>query len=200
MRDRIHGYFNALGNLPLATQVTGRDGAPIALADALEQTARRVRHTHDRGGKLMFIGNGGSASIASHCAIDYAKNGGMRALCFNDGAALTCLANDLGYEQVFAKQVEIHANPGDVLFAISSAGTSPNILNAVAVARRRGCFIITFSGFAPDNPLRPLGDQSYFVGSARYGFVEITHLSLCHAVLDLESGVLSDSADSDEAA
>jgi D-sedoheptulose 7-phosphate isomerase len=133
----------------------------------------------------MFIGNGGSASIASHCAIDYSKNGGIRSLCFNDGAALTCLANDLGYEQVFAQQVDMHARPGDVLVAISSGGASPNILRAVEVARQRGCFVISLSGFAADNPLRSLGDLNYHVPASRYGFVEITHLALCHAILDL---------------
>jgi D-sedoheptulose 7-phosphate isomerase len=136
----------------------------------------------------MFIGNGGSAAIASHMAIDYSKNGGIRSLAFNDGAALTCLSNDFGYEHVFSKQIELHARPGDLLIAISSSGKSLNILNAVDMAHEKGCFVVTLSGFSPDNPLRNFGDYNLFVDAKEYGFVEITHLSLCHAILDLAMG------------
>ena len=72
----------------------------------------------------MFVGNGGSAGIASHLAIDFSKNGGLRSLAFNDASALTCLGNDLGYENVFAKQIDFHARAGDLLIAISSSGRS----------------------------------------------------------------------------
>ena len=97
---------------------------------------RKAAHeAHNAGNKIIFIGNGGSAGIASHLAIDFSKNGGLRALAFNDPSALTCLGNDLGYENVFAKQLEFHARPGDLLIAISSSGTSPNILSAVKEAR-----------------------------------------------------------------
>ena len=80
--------------------------------------------------RLFFIGNGGSAAIASHMAADFAKNGGVPALAFNDGASLTCLANDYGYEQVFALPLRQHMRSGDCLIAISSSGKSVNILNA----------------------------------------------------------------------
>ena len=121
-------------------------------------------------------------------AIDYTKNGGIRAMAMNDGAALTCLSNDLGYENVFAKQLEMHAREGDLLVAISSSGSSENILRAVGAARDRGCAVITLSGFSSNNPLRQLGDLNLYVPSGEYGFVEVTHLSLCHAMLDLASG------------
>ena len=73
----------------------------------------------------------GAPEFASHLAIDFSKNGGLRAMAFNDAAALTCLGNDLGYENVFAKQIEFHGRGGDLLMAISSSGRSPNILEAV---------------------------------------------------------------------
>ena len=147
-----------------------------------------MRATHDTGNKLMFIGNGGSAGIASHMAIDYSKNGGIRSLAFNDGAALTCIGNDLGYDNVFAKQVDLHARPGDLLVAISSSGKSMNILKAADTARERGCTVYTFSGFGADNPLRTYGDLNFYVNSGEYGFVEISHLALIHSILDLEMG------------
>src|SRR5580692_9341275 len=156
----------------------------MPLADGCEWMRNSAHEAHRAGNKIMFIGNGGSAGIASHLAIDFSKNGGLRSLAFNDPAALTCLGNDLGYENVFAKQIDLHARPGDLLMAISSSGKSPNILKAVDVAREKGCAVYTFSGFSPDNPLRTFGDLNFYVNSGEYGFVEITHLALCHSLLD----------------
>ena len=122
-------------------------------------------------------------------AIDYWKNGGIRATAFNDAALLTCLSNDYGYEQVFAKPIEMMSQAGDLLIAISSSGRSLNILNGVAAARKNGCGVVTFSGFAADNPLRSLGNINFYVPSESYGYVEITHLSICHSILDLSVGL-----------
>ena len=102
---------------------------------------------------------------------------------------LTCLGNDLGYNQVFAKQIELHARRGDLVIAISSSGRSENILNAVAAARTAECIVVTFSGFMPDNPLRSRGDVNFYTPSDRYGFVEIAHLTICHAILDYICGL-----------
>ena len=132
----------------------------------------------------MFIGNGGSAGIASHMSIDYSKNGHLPSMTFTDASAVTCLSNDYGYEHVFEKQIEFHARPGDVLIAISSSGKSSNILNAVAAAQKIGCHVITFTGFEPKNPLSLVGELNFFVSSKEYGFVEVAHLALCHAMLD----------------
>jgi D-sedoheptulose 7-phosphate isomerase len=148
----------------------------------------RLRAAAAKGGKAIFVGNGGSASIASHMAVDFSKNAGIPAMAFNDGVTLTCLGNDLGYEQVFARQIEMYGRADDVLVAISSSGNSANILNAVAAARALGMPVLTLSGFAPDNRLRQLGDWNLYVPSAEYGFVEIVHLAVVHAVLDLAMG------------
>lgn len=188
MKKRLTDYFELLGKLPLAAEASDNQGNRLDLDAAYSDLTRRIRATHDAGNKLMFIGNGGSAGISSHMAIDYSKNGGIRSTAFNDGAALTCLGNDLGYEQVFARQVDLHARPGDMLVATSSSGKSANILKAVEVARARGCYVLTLSGFSGDNPLRGMGDINLFVNSQEYGFVEITHLALIHAILDLEMG------------
>ncbi|MGQ0663108.1 MAG: D-sedoheptulose-7-phosphate isomerase [Pseudomonadota bacterium] len=183
--DRITDYFATLHRCLEETAASDGAGRPIGIEVAFSHFAGAARTAHGRGNKLMFVGNGGSAGIASHLAIDYSKNGGLRALAFNDGAALTCLGNDLGYESVFAKQIEFHARPGDMLIAISSSGRSANILRAVEAARAKDCFVATLSGFSADNPLRRMGDLNFHVGAAEYGFVEVSHLALCHAVLDL---------------
>jgi D-sedoheptulose 7-phosphate isomerase len=84
--------------------------------------------------------------------------------------------------------VEFHGRGGDLLVAISSSGTSPNILNAVKAARKINCKVVTFSGFTEDNNLRSVGNINFFVRSKEYGFVEVAHLALCHAVLDIDMG------------
>jgi len=180
----IDTYFAELDRLRRAAVVQDRQGESLPLGAAIDWIVDHALRTTRGDGKLLFVGNGGSAAIASHMAIDYSKNGRMRALAFNDGAALTCLSNDLGYESVFSTQIEIHGRSGDLLLAISSSGRSPSILNAVAAARARGVEVVTFSGFRADNPLRRTGDLNFYVDSDSYGFVEIAHLTLVHAVLD----------------
>lgn len=188
MQERINDYFDTLAKAAKEAQVTDSQANSLERENAWQQAVKHVRATHEAGNKLMFIGNGGSAGIASHMAIDYSKNGNIRSMAFNDGAALTCLGNDLGYEQVFAKQIDLHARAGDLLIAISSSGKSQNILNAAKVARERGCAIYTFTGFSSGNPLRKMGDLNFYVDSGEYGFVEISHLALIHSILDLEMG------------
>jgi len=188
VQDRIVSYFETLARLPLAAEVTDARGNAVPLHAFFSAAVARMRAVHAAGNKIMFVGNGGSAAIASHMANDFSKNGGMRACCFADGAALTCLGNDFGYEFVFAKQIEMHARKGDLLVAISSSGNSKNILFAADAARNTGSGIFTFSGFSPDNKLRRLGDYNIYVPAQEYGFVEVTHEALCHAVLDIACG------------
>lgn len=185
----IRSYFTTLSGYLTHTAVTGASGEAIELAEAVNQVMAHARRAHGAGNKLIFVGNGGSAAIASHMATDYSKNGDIRSLALNDSSMLTCLGNDLGYDQVFAKQIEMHARPGDVVIAISSSGRSANILNAVNAARAAKCKVVTLSGFAADNPLRALGDINFYIASDRYGFVEIGHLTICHAILDFLCGL-----------
>lgn len=133
--------------------------------------------------QVFFIGNGGSAAIASHMAIDYAKAGGLRAEAFNDAASLTCLANDVGYENAFAWQIDRRASIGTAVVCISSSGRSQNILNAARAARDRGCTVVTLSGFDADNPLRKMGHANFWVDSHDYGVVEVAHLAILHSMV-----------------
>jgi D-sedoheptulose 7-phosphate isomerase len=187
--ENLRSYFSALANLLSETAVTAHDQSHLDFGGAVSTVITRARATHAAGNKLIFIGNGGSAAIASHMATDYSKNGGIRALALNDSSMLTCLGNDLGYDRVFAQQIELHARRGDLLIAISSSGRSPNILSAVDAAATAGCGVITLSGFDPDNPLRQKGDINFYLASDRYGFVEIGHLTICHAILDFLCGL-----------
>lgn len=187
-QSTITAYFDALGALSRRMEITDADGAALAADEATGWIIDKARSAHAAGGKLIFVGNGGSAAVASHMAIDYSKNGGMRAMAFNDASFLTCLGNDLGYENVFAKPIEMLGAPEDVLVAISSSGNSPNILNAVAAARAKGMAVVGLSGFAADNRLRRLGDVNVYIPSPLYGLVEVGHLAFLHAVLDIAMG------------
>lgn len=182
------GYFQTLTQLVREVAVTDGEGRLLTVDQGFGRVSQLGHAAHDAGNKIIFVGNGGSAGIASHLAIDFSKNGGMRSLAFNDAAALTCLGNDLGYENVFASQLDFHARPGDVLIAISSSGMSQSILRAVETARSRDCSVATLSGFTEDNALRPLGDVNFYIRSSSYGLVEVAHMAICHAILDLDLG------------
>jgi len=180
----VESYVDTLASTMRTAVATDGHGKNVALDIAIEWSVNIARRVTGQGNKVIFAGNGGSAAIASHMATDYSKNGGLRAWSMNDASMLTCLANDYGYDQVFAKQIEFHGRPDDLLVAISSSGKSANILAAVTVARKLGCSVLTMSGFAPDNPLRATGDMNLYLNSPSYGYVEIGHLALCHAIVD----------------
>jgi len=184
----VSDYLSALHNIVNSSVVSDHAGESVVCETAIGQAIGLMHNTRDAGGKIIFVGNGGSAAIASHMAIDYSKNGRMPAMSFNDGAALTCLGNDLGYENVFSEQIKLHAKEDDLVVAISSSGSSPNILRAVAAANNCGCTLLTLSGFSSENPLRLMGALNWYVDSREYGFVEISHLTICHMILDIEMG------------
>lgn len=136
------------------------------------------------GNTVFFIGNGGSAAIASHMTVDYLKNGRIRTHSMLDSAVLTCLGNDYGYEFVFSEQLKAVCNQNDLLVAISSSGNSDNIVKAVETARACQAKIITLTGFKQTNRVLPLGDYSIYVPLAEYGIVESIHNLILQQVVD----------------
>ena len=159
----------------------------------LEQAAHMVWETHQSDKKIIIAGNGGSAAMASHLAVDFTKAAGIRAINFNEADLITCFANDYGYEHWVEKALEAYADPGDLVILISSSGTSRNILNASEKANEMGLTVITVSGFLTDNPLRKLGDLNLWVDSKEYNIVEMTHHVWLVAIIDylIESKSLS---------
>lgn len=134
---------------------------------------------------VYFVGNGASASMASHYAADFAKNGHLHTQVFSDLALITAVANDLDYSRVFAEPLRQRGNAGDMLVAISSSGESSNILKAVDVARERGMKVVTLSAMSPANPLRRMGDLNAYVAADCYGDAETCHASILHHWMDL---------------
>ncbi len=184
MHKPAEEYYRNISSLISSIRVTNNEGDEIELSHGIEMVGKLIISRVDSDRKIMFIGNGASASISSHMAADFLRNGGMQALAFNDSALLTCISNDYGYEHVFEKPIEIFSQKEDIIFAISSSGESENIVRGVNAARLKECSVITLSGFKEDNRLCTMGDINFYVSSGKYGLVEVIHHSICHCILD----------------
>lgn len=153
----------------------------IELAE-LMRTTQAARH------KVVFAGNGGSAAIAAHCAVDFSKNAKIRSVNFSDASLITCLANDYGYERWMEKALDVYSDEGDVIILISSSGKSPNVIRAADQALGRGNTLVTLTGFDSQNPLKARGKLNFWVDSKAYNVVEMTHHIWLLAVCDLIIG------------
>jgi D-sedoheptulose 7-phosphate isomerase len=153
-------------------------------SDQLEQAAAMVWAAHQSGKKIILVGNGGSAAMASHVAVDFTKAAGIRAINFNEADLITCFANDYGYEHWVAKALDAYADLGDLVILISSSGKSPNIVKGAEKAKNMGLSVITVSGFLSDNILRKLGDLNLWVDSSEYNIVEMSHHVWLVAIID----------------
>ena len=154
------------------------------LEEALQRARELLLRTKERQGIVYVVGNGGSAGIASHFCIDLLNTLAIPASTLVDSSVMTCMANDYGYEHVFDIPLRTLLKPADLLVAISSSGQSPNILNAVQTAIEKDSDVITFSGFAENNPLRTLGALNFWLSSRDYGLVEMGHFFLLHTLVD----------------
>lgn len=179
-------YLENLAELPSKTICTTKLSArhPINLEVGIDRLIKSIKAAK----KTIVVGNGGSASIASHCASHYPRCGGLRIMPLNDISAITATANDYGYEDSYSIQLSVHADAGDLLIAISSSGNSDNIYNAIKMAQAYKCRIITFTGFRDDNRIRQMGNLNFYVPSNEYGPIELTHMALLHSAFDLMEG------------
>ena len=143
-----------------------------------------IRATSNNSKKIILVGNGGSAAMASHVAVDFTKVAEVRAINFNEADLITCFANDYGYENWIAEALKAYADNGDLLILISSSGKSPNIINGALQAKKMGLQVVTLSGFGSDNPLRKFGDIELWVDSAEYNVVEMSHHIWLVAIAD----------------
>lgn len=144
-----------------------------------------IRKVKKNGRKVIFAGNGGSAAMSSHCAVDFTKIGKVRSVNFNESDLITCFANDYGYENWLKKALQFYADDGDLVVLISSSGKSPNMVNAARYAKNRKLRTITLTGFSSENPLKKLGDINLWVDSGVYNVVENTHQSWLLGICDL---------------
>lgn len=179
MRTHIDSYVSRL------TETLERlPREPVSeLGDALLRAYRNDK-------QVFTLGNGGSASTASHMAADLAKNTigphmrRFRIASLNENAAImTALANDIGYEHVFSEQLIEVVRPGDVLVAVSASGNSPNVLRAIEFARGEGAEVIGVLGFDGGRAAQ-LADVAIVVPSDNYGIVEDVHLMINHMLVE----------------
>jgi D-sedoheptulose 7-phosphate isomerase len=144
-------------------------------SSSLIEAALLIENLEKTSGKVILVGNGGSASIASHVSIDFTKAANIRSINFNEASLLTCFANDYGYENWASNALNFYADSNDIAILISSSGQSKNIINAADKAKKIGLPIITLSGFLESNPLRKMGDVNLWVNSSEYNIVESVH-------------------------
>ena len=138
--------------------------------------------------KIIIIGNGGSAAIASHACVDFLKVGKIKCINFNESSLFTCFANDFGHENWMAEGIKHLGDKGDLLISISSSGMSKNIINACKAAREKKFkAIITLTGFSKNNKVKKTGDINFWVDSKVYNFVENVHQIIILAISDFFS-------------
>jgi len=150
----------------------------------LKKASMMCQSIGENNKKIMIAGNGGSAAMSSHVAVDFTKVGKIRTVNFNEADLLTCFANDYGYERVYEKCLEFYSDPGDLFIAISSSGKSENMLKAADFAKNNEISVITFSGFEKNNPLKKLGDINFWVDSSGYNIVEMVHHTWLLSIVD----------------
>ena len=179
-QEFLSNYFKKCSNFLLSTDVSEN----IIAAKELILTTR------SDGKKLIFAGNGASASIANHASLDFTKQGMIRSVNFNESSFITAFANDYGYENWIKKALEFHAEEGDTLILISSSGTSANVVKAAKYAKKTGINLITFTGFSSSNPLKLSGDINFWLDSKAYNIIEGIHqiwlLSICDLIIGKE--------------
>jgi D-sedoheptulose 7-phosphate isomerase len=156
----------------------------------LMDVARYIESINSNNGKIIVVGNGGSAAIASHVSLDLLKAANIRSINFNEASLLTCFANDYGYEYWVEKAIEFYADKNDLVILISSSGQSGNIINGAIKTKEMKLPLITLSGFLEDNPLKEIGDINLWVDSEKYNIVELTHQAWLLSIVDylIENG------------
>jgi D-sedoheptulose 7-phosphate isomerase len=167
-----------------------RDAVDHLPTDRLAELGEMLYRAYRNEKQVFTLGNGGSASTASHMAADLAKNTigphmrRFRVLSLNDNTAmLTALANDLGYENVFCEQLQNFIRPGDLLIAVSASGNSPNVINAIRYARAQCAEVVGILGCGGGQGAR-LVDVPIVVASDHFGVVEDVHLIINHIIVD----------------
>lgn len=159
------------------TLLNNREEAMQSLVDVFSEVKKE-------GKQVFFIGNGGSAAIASHMTVDFMKNGGMKTCSLYDNSVVTCMGNDYGYEDIFSRPLEFLGNEGDLLVAISSSGNSQNIVNAIQTAQKKKLKVLTLSGFQKENCISNMGNYNLHVPVSHYGMVESIHNLILQQIVD----------------
>jgi D-sedoheptulose 7-phosphate isomerase len=187
---RWSDVVEGLASLLRALAVTDGRGRPMTADAGFDRWVALTGTLRKNGRTVFLIGNGASASMASHFAADLAKNAALNTQVFFDSALITAISNDMGYEYVFAEPLKRRGRRGDMLVAVSSSGRSPNILAGVEQAVELGLNVVTLSAMQVSNPLRKAGQLNFHVAASEYGAAESCHAAILHHWMDrVECGV-----------
>ena len=137
--------------------------------------------------KVIIVGNGGSAAMASHVSVDFTKMCNIRAVNFNEADLLTCFSNDYGYENWVQKAISFYADKKDLLICISSSGKSENIINGAKYGKKIGCKVVTLTGFSSKNKVKKIGHVNLWLDSQNYNFIEMIHHTWLLSIVDYVS-------------
>lgn len=169
---------------------TYHDLLPYLPYDVMDEVVDELLRAYNEQKTVFVFGNGGSAALASHFACDLGKgtvvsNNGkkrFRVLALTDNLPLlTAWANDFSYDEVFAQQLQTFVIPGDIAFAISGSGNSPNVLRALEVAKSAGALTIGLAGFH-GGKMKPLCEKCIVLPFDNMQLIEDFHLSVCHSL------------------
>jgi D-sedoheptulose 7-phosphate isomerase len=154
------------------------------------KTSRLFKECRLSNSKVIFLGNGGSASIASHVSVDLTKNAKIRSINFNEADLITCFANDFGHENWMKEALRMYCDSIDVVVLISSSGKSKNIINAAEWCKKSNLNFITLTGNSSNNPLKKINKNgiNFWINSKAYNHIELAHLFILLSVVDLIIG------------
>ncbi len=177
-------HTEKLQNCLISIEVSGIDCCKGGCDEAFAVWKDMTEKLRQQGKIIYLIGNGASASMASHFSADLAKNAHVHTQVFTDLALITALANDISYDQVFVEPLKRRLTPDDMLVAISSSGNSPNVLNACNFAAETGASVVTLSAMSANNGLRSMGDINFWLPADTYGMAETGHSCILHYWMD----------------
>lgn len=172
-------YFEDLNNL---NQNLAKD-----YMNEIEKIIEFFVATSNRNGKIIFIGNGGSASICSHVSVDLSKNAKIKSINFNESDLITCLSNDYGYENFFKEALSLYCNKKkDIVVMLSCSGNSPNLVNAAKFCKKNKVKFITLTSQKKTNKIKMLNKNgiNIWIDSFAYNQVEILFNVILLVVID----------------
>ena len=147
-----------------------------------------IKSTKLANGRLLFFGNGASASLCSHAATDFTKQAKITSIAFNDHNLITALSNDYGYDQWVSKAIQLYSNENDMIFFISVSGESKNLLKGIDFANLKNHKTVSLTGSNSNNSLRSKSNLSLWVDSKSYNIVESIHTIWITLIIDMIVG------------
>ena len=189
--DILHQKVHELFDASIETKKSFINVFSDKIVQAVQKTAQALKNGH----KLLFFGNGGSACDASHLAAEFVnrfkiERPGLPALALaTDMAVVTSISNDYDYSEIFSRQVRTLGQAGDIAFAISTSGNSPNVIKGALAAKEKGMSVIGFTGGA-GGKLASLTDLAFIVPSTHTARIQETHITLGHVICELVDEIL----------